>query len=523
MRMKPLSAAVLMKLDLAGAISAESTCLRNLLPIEPGWDRLSAQASTVVAYCTSQLKAGYHASPEVQVAARKPGHGIRPVPYWGSLERIIYRALTDALLKGHPPMDRSTEAYLRFVGAPVSYANELQKKQGHDRDPAERFFYLQSPVKYVVKSDITAFYQFIDHAVLAEELLLLGADFELIDALMDLLSDVQGRSYGLPQLLDSSDALSEIYIDRVERDLIRSGIAVWRYNDDFRIACVSYSDALAAIEALDRATRATGLVISENKTITVRFLNYMLDVLGKERSEVGETISPDEVEDIVGDYTDDFTVDDVDSALGVVQRANVNDANDGISLKNIAAEDVRILRRALNGLAKAKDARGVEDMLRLAIYVPSLTPSIMRYLGAVVGSEPEKVAGVIDQLMQKVSQNDWQRLWLVDTMHQFGLLATIGDQLSDSRVEWVRELRDSTRNAPLLAVTTRALAAAGRLELDVIMADTEHAPAALLTYYATAAFEAVATQNSGGQPGGDKQLGALAKSSVLHKALLTAI
>ena len=520
--MKALSTATVRQLKLKDAVAAEAISQRNLLPPEPGWDDLRDEATDLVDYCTNRLKAGYHAAPEVELAARKPGHGVRPLPYWGVLERIIYRALTEALLKGHPPLDRTPEAYLRFVRAPVLYANDLQKQQ-HPHADKVFFFFLDSPVKYIVKSDVTAFYQFIDHAVLAEELLLLGAEFELIEALLDLLSEVQGRGYGLPQLLDPSDALSEVYIDRVERDLLRAGLAVWRFNDDFRIACLNYADALAAIESLDRAARATGLVISESKTVTVGFTKYMLDALGKERSEVGETISPDEVEDVVGDYTDDFGEDDSDAAIFVLQAAQADGTGDGIQLRNIVSDDVRMLRRALNGLAKAEDPRGIPEVLRLAIYVPSLTPSVMRYLVKVASSQPETVAGVLDQLMENVSQNEWQQLWLVDVMRTLGLLGGQGGASADRRAVWVSKLRASTKNAPLRAVTTRALAAAARLEVHEVTADADQAPAAMLTFYATAAREARDVLDAEGRAEADRQLDALARSSVLHRVLLASI
>ena len=78
-----------------------------------------------------------------------------------------------------------------------------------------------------------------------------GQDYELVNALMQLLEETQGRAYGLPQLLDPSDRLSEVYIDRVERALIRAGFHTWRYNDDFRIGCRDYPETLDAIEHLD--------------------------------------------------------------------------------------------------------------------------------------------------------------------------------------------------------------------------------------------------------------------------------
>ena len=73
--MKPLSTAALKQLRLAEAVSQEAEAVRNLLPTEPGWDRLSTQQDTLVEFCRNRLKAGFRASPEVELSARKPGRG----------------------------------------------------------------------------------------------------------------------------------------------------------------------------------------------------------------------------------------------------------------------------------------------------------------------------------------------------------------------------------------------------------------------------------------------------------------
>lgn len=366
--MKKLSAAATKRLKFADAFSEEAASSRNLLPEEPAWDRIAEQSRPLATYLENRLRAGFQPSPQVEISARKPGHGVRPVPYWGVLERVVYRALTKAVLANAKPVDRSPAAYLTFVTAPGRYARDRQPQ--HNRGGFIRLFWGDTPVNYVVKSDLTAFYQFIDHAVLAEELLLFGADFELIEALMELLAEVQGRNYGLPQLLDASDMLSELYADRIERDLLRSGFAVWRFNDDFRVACDTYVDALTAIEALDAAARRVGLVLSENKTVTVGIMKYILDAFNLSASDAGQAVDLDDVEDMVGDYTDDFGEDDADEALSVVRRAQVdrgevrpNTAPERwIRLRSLRTEDVRLLRRAINGLVVAADARAIRNL-----------------------------------------------------------------------------------------------------------------------------------------------------------------
>lgn len=519
--MRALSGNTLRKLDFVGAIEREAVTSRNLLPTEPGWDHVNTERSEVAKFCENRLKAGFQASPQVEVAARKPGHGVRPIPYWGVVERVIYRTLTDALLKDHRPLDRTTEAYLKFIRAPVTYASDLQARSSPGEESKD-FFFLNSPVKYVVKSDITAFYQFIDHGVLAEELLLLGSDFELIEALLDLLQDVQGRKYGLPQLMDPSDSLSEIVVDRIERDLLRSGAAIWRFNDDFRIACRTYSEALSAIEMLDRSARINGLVISENKTVTVGFVRYMLETLGLQRSEVEETISPDQVEDVVGDYSDEFGEDDSDAALEVINSASPEGRpQGGIDLRKTTASDVRMLRRALNGLAKAADARGVAKILELLIYAPALTPNVMRYLARIAERNRTAVASVADSLMTHVSQNEWQQIWLIDLLRELSLLDPGAGDSATARADWVSAVRLATRSAPLRAVATRALAGSIRIDFPAVVGDAAAAPHALLPIYAMACVEALNRLPEDERGAATKQIDALARTSILHKVLMT--
>jgi hypothetical protein len=331
---------------------------------------------------------------------------------------------------------------------------------------------------------------------------------------------VQGKSFGLPQLLDPSDELSEVYIDRVERALLRSGLAVWRFNDDFRIASRTYADSLNCIEALDHAARAVGLVISESKTVTVGFTKYLLDALGKSRSDVGETISPDEVEDVVGDYQDDFGEEDADAALAVLDDAESQSPDAYIDLRDLSVDNIRLLRRAVNGLAKAKDPRGLSHLLPLVIYAPALTPSLMRYMLIVADAHPEQVATVVDQIIENVSQNVWQQLWLVQTIQSLSLLdISLGDSAA-SRRAWVTKLRDSTKSSALKAMTFRNLAASGHINAGDVVVAAEGVPDSLLMIYAAAAREATSITGGSGQDVSDKQVESWAQSSVLHRVLL---
>src|SRR5262249_34904011 len=138
--------------------------------------------------------------------------------------------------------------------------------------------------------------------------------------LTELLSEVEQRSFGLPQLLESSDQLSEVYIRIVERDLVRRGLLIWRYNDDFRIAVKPYGDALEAIERLAASAREIGLTLNDHKTRTPGLFNYLFSHTNLQIDDKSAKIDPNDVELIVTDYLADDEEQEVDIALSTLAR-----------------------------------------------------------------------------------------------------------------------------------------------------------------------------------------------------------
>lgn len=521
--MKPLSTSALRKLKLEDAIENEAMTQRNLLPVEEGWQILGRDADkrVLAELCVNQLKAGHTPAPQVIVAARKPGHGVRPIPYWGPLERVMYRALATAALDLAPRLDRSPEAYTAFAFGPVTYAHQLQKDEPKEGLLSNIFYFLDTPIHYVVKADISSFYQYVDHSILSEELLLQGGDYEIVDALVELLFEIQGRSFGIPQLFDASDDLSEIYIDRVERGLLRMGYPVWRFNDDFRIACRDYPEAIRSIEALDQCARDVGLAISEHKTVTVGFEKYMLDSLGLRPSDDNKTISIDDVEVVVGDYIDEFGEEDTDRALEVLTNAQDDGSAGGIDLRSLRADNIRLIRRALNGLARFADPRGIPELSRIVVYAPSITPDIMRYLEAVHVGARDGAVKFLDQLRVETTQNDWQKLWLINTMRRLELLAE-GEPAVEvaPRRAWIHGVKKSTSNAALRAEAALALAAQGWCPFEETLADAERCPQPLLPSYTAAVREAISHTPPAKENSARKQADALKRQSVLHRLLM---
>lgn len=251
--------------DFKDALADEAFATRGLVPEEVGmWGLFLHDGAEEWAHrrCVGE----FAPIPGQVVTVRKSGHGVRPVAELSIRDRVLYRALVRRWKDVLPEPDRSSEAYEAFLEAPL----------GTDTEPT-----------YVVSSDVTACYEYVDHGLLAREILARTGDSDGVEALTSLLAGLMGRSYGLPQQSGSSDVLAEAYLSVVERRLLRQGLSIWRYNDDFRIAVDSWSHALNAVDALERECRAIGLALNDLKTVIRKGATYKT-ALGRRAEELKE-------------------------------------------------------------------------------------------------------------------------------------------------------------------------------------------------------------------------------------------
>lgn len=493
-QMRPISPRLLQQLDLETAAIAEVRPSRNLLPPDPDWSVVPDYAVLVAKATRSRLGNGMAVRPVAEISARKSRHGLRPLPFLAVQERVAYSALTRLATAELPPLRRAAEDWLEFSTAPATYGAAIAPPPDLTPTPSRRInirtlLPWSSPVKYVIKSDVVAFYRHVDHRALADQLIILGADFEVVGHLIDFLGELQGRRIGLPQLHDASDVLSEIYIDSVERNMLRRGHVLWRFNDDFRIACRGYMDALRALEDLDFCMREMGLTVNESKTTTPTFANYYMEVLGLEVAATGEVVARQEVEDAVGDYSDDFTQDAARAAefMDRLTDRPTGSAEDEIDVREAGPAEARLIRRALAGLARARDDRAIEKVPLVVRYLAELTPSAIRYLVALHKGRVArtKLAGALDKLATRTATNDWQKMWIAHGYVEAGVMDL--KRGSESRVDWLKSCAMPWSEPPLRAYSTWALGRIARISLDDVFLAQRSAPECLHLFYAAAA------------------------------------
>lgn len=346
------------------AMQRELFASRRLIPEDAGMAALLIHEGAVQ-WAHRRCMGEFAPVPGQIVTVRKSGHGVRPVAELSVRDRVLYRVLVRRWTDVLPEPDRTSAAYDRFLQAPLR---------------------TDQPPRYVVSSDVTACYEYIDHGVLAREVLARTGDADAVEALTDLLGGLMGRSYGLPQQSEPSDVLADAYLSIVERRLLRQGLRLWRYNDDFRIAVDSWSAALNAVDALERACRDVGLALNDLKTVIRKGETYETTLSRRDEilKEISEEVEVDLTEVVLTPYD-----------IILVEPAQ-QDVREGAARK-VVSEWVELQERLLSPdpestpTQKEHDKRlALTDLLRWALPMlrtKSMDTSLLTAFGQILRTE----------------------------------------------------------------------------------------------------------------------------------------
>lgn len=179
--------------------------------------------------------------PESAVIADIPkGNGaVRPGAMLSLEDRVVYSALVGALLptinNGLMWSQGIVDFSYRLSGTPRRvewFTNTFNAWTAFRKASLEK---IDKGATHVVITDITGFYENIDLSVLFSDLRNLGCHEEVTQLLSRCLNRwcvLPGR--GLPQGLSTSDILSKVYLNPIDRAIIDSGIDFIRYVDDNR-------------------------------------------------------------------------------------------------------------------------------------------------------------------------------------------------------------------------------------------------------------------------------------------------
>ena len=120
---------------------------------------------------------------------------------------------------------------------------------------------------WMIKTDLTAYFDTIKFDLLEAELQALAVPADTRGALMNMLqawSPLQGM--GLLQGPDAARVLGNLYLAPVDAAMQVTGVGYSRYMDDVRITGPSKAVVIEGLRVLERECRSRGLILSPNKT-----------------------------------------------------------------------------------------------------------------------------------------------------------------------------------------------------------------------------------------------------------------
>ncbi len=439
----------------------------------PLWGDLPLQGEvpSVAEFVRASSSRPFDVEPEMVVLARKRSRGARPLSRLGLKERVLYRGLTNLVSDRTTIPSRTDDAYQQFESAPLAVDG----------------------VAYVLKTDVAAYYEYIDHDRLMDEVIAQTADDLAINAIVALLRESSGRAFGLPQMTEPSDQLAELYIEPMRRQLVRAGYRVSRFADDFRVSCLTYFEALSAWDEADESARSLGLVLSETKTRIVGITKYSESVQGPSVDDINAPSSfsawdlfdlNDYIEDELRVWSSPATgaeLDEVDhqeldfqsgeppseaaqalASTYLDELVTTRRGDDHHSSAEGQPESIARLNRAMRILVSARNPVGLRLLPALLVYEPVATPYIAAYLRACAEDDRSEVTRTLGQISRSGITGPWQSLWMAFVAGDIERGTT---RKASHHINWLRELT-SSRHPAVAAEATLALARRGFMTPD---------------------------------------------------------
>lgn len=503
-------ARVVEQIDLADALARVSA--NDLLPPRPDDKIGGAVGERFVRAIEYSLTSGrYEPEPAVSVPVTKPKFSTRPAALMNLIDRVVYESLVEPL--------RS-----RIERGLVS-KRVLYWPRGDDSPKAWPEFQLQSgiPGEYVVRADVTGFYESIDHDVLQFVLIKLTGRVELVELLIDFLGQVMGGPRGLPQGIATSDVLATAYLSVVDAEMLRYGFAYRRHGDDVRISVPSYDEGRRAVHALEGQFRSVRLLLNAEKTLILHRSTYDEQLTSvdstrqqiqgrilRERKAALQDASDEEIENLVEAANLDVRVlwdvfyhrnmtleeladqlaehlkpDQVAVAVGAFEEAISRAPGSGADA--LSNEDFHgLVSTSIITLLAKKLPNAIPFAAKLIANFPDKTELVSKYLSGVAAAFPQRVEAAAVEGLTSGYLTGWQKAWLMVVLRRvasatvvtnFGrALAVVEAEASGEEASWLGR-----------AEAVRLLAEIGRLDHQLLIRVWNRAPVAIRADLASAA------------------------------------
>lgn len=219
--------------------------------------------------------------PPVEVPIPKTPFFTRSAVVLSIEDRVAFQAVAESLAA---EVERRTIRTVYSARIPAKPGNYFFARKGTDAwlewRKAVRREVLSLETPFVIKTDLTAYFDTISHDLLVADVQALGAPTETLGILRAMLrSWALVPNQGLPQGPNASRLLGNLFLQPVDRAMEDAGYRYFRYLDDVRIVGETRAEVATAIRLFERECRTRGLLVSSAKTQLVHGERAKADAL----------------------------------------------------------------------------------------------------------------------------------------------------------------------------------------------------------------------------------------------------
>ncbi|MFA5847571.1 MAG: reverse transcriptase domain-containing protein [Thermodesulfovibrionales bacterium] len=399
-----------------------------------------------------KIAQGYRVSELWDIDVPKPHFVLRPGSVPKIEDRIYFQALVDVIAP-------EVEKKIIPTTDKVIFSHRLSEK------PNDSFMFRQSlwnefeqkvrdnyaaKKTVLVVTDIVGFFEHIDLNILKDMLIRFSCDREISDSIYEVLKSWKRRTNinrGIPQGLWPTDFLGNIYLDSVDKYMLRHGFDYFRYVDDIRISCSTIPEARRALKTLVEELRRLNLNVQTKKTAVYYDgkVKSFIDELSLRMEEITNEVKEALKEEIADEITSETPY--VELPYGGTIRIEFSDIEDEVEAKLeekkelIEIESLRKfyedtiknafpsskhLRFCLNRLSQLKDDIALDRALTLLQDMPFESNTIISYLKNFPDNEKIRDR-IIRFLKSDFNIYDWQEMWLLEYL--FSCKCLQGDEI----------------------------------------------------------------------------------------------
>jgi hypothetical protein len=376
-------------------------------------DLLDDRARTIEAI--EEISAAYTPNETARLHIPKANFTLRDCINLHPIDRVVYQALIDKLITLIDPK-LTQAAFSHRLRAPTDkwmFRNSIEQWRAFE--VALREGLTAARESWVVVTDLSQYYENINfHKLIRHLEMLLGDDGDsshraCIDTLSACLQMWSPYTHdGLPQNIDASSFLGNLFLDLVDKVMLRSGYQYFRYMDDMRIVVSSEAEARKALIKLISTLREIGLGVNAGKT----------RILGPDSDEVAAILKGDDPDvELIEESTrskDPAKIEAIVPLLFEKAKSLLAAGSTGEREFRFCVNRITALRR-YRDLTLPEEAGLTEALIELLRHRPVDTDTLVRYLSSAQINVPHKQQ--IEELLiaEPLCVYPWQNyhLWIL--------------------------------------------------------------------------------------------------------------